>query len=196
MEKFGLKMFLIHKLKLNVNLDEIRNYYNTVVNDFNYLKWSRSLDDIESGVGGHSFENLYGWGIESNQPDIDQPCPPYNVLKLKNEYKETKLVFGPILNLKKLFPNSHQYSIAGHPSGTRVNLHRDSDKYLKIHIPIYTNPSAEFIFKDNKYHLPADGSIYLVNTQVMHGTDNQGTTDRVHLFFKVPSTDLNKILEL
>ena len=189
-------MFLIHKLKQTIDIDEIRNYYNTVVNDFDYLKWSSSLDAVEPGVGGHCFENLYGWGIESNQLDIEQPCPPYNILQLKSEYKETKLVFGPIVKLKELFPNSHQYSIAGHPKGTRVNLHQDSDKYLKIHIPIYTNTSAEFIFEDSKFHLAANGSMYLVNTQMMHGTNNLGDADRIHLFFKVPVSDLDKIMEM
>jgi len=189
-------MFLIHKLQMSLDIEEIRNYYQTVVCNFDHLKWTSSNDAVEPGVGNHEYENLYGWGIESNQLDQEKPCPPYNILQIKSEYQPTKLVFGLILKLKELFPNSHQYSIAGHPTGTFVNLHKDNDKYLKIHIPIYTNTQAMFLFENTKFHLPADGSMYLVNTQELHGTTNSGDTDRIHLFFKIPVSDSDRILEL
>ena len=53
-----------------------------------------------------------------------------------------------------------------------------------------------FTFEPNrKYVLPADGRMTLVNTSISHGTHNQGETDRVHLFFKVPKDAENELLK-
>ncbi len=79
-----------------------------------------------------------------------------------------------------------------------VRIYRvHQDYYYRYHIPIITN-DLSFLHMSNidghpqvtddfqvpsmmTYHLPADGSMYQVNTTTMHTAYNGGSTDRVHL---------------
>lgn len=64
--------------------------------------------------------------------------------------------------------------------------HSDPDD--RIHLSIITNPFCYIIdLEDNKmYHLPADGSIWLMDTGKIHVAANFGSRDRVHLNIRVP----------
>jgi mannose-6-phosphate isomerase-like protein (cupin superfamily) len=59
------------------------------------------------------------------------------------------------------------------------SLHRDFGP--RIHIPIITNPSAMFIFKDTGLHHLAVGNVYWVDTSKIHSFANFGDTERLHL---------------
>lgn len=179
----------ITKLPLKVNLDSLRHYYTKVDTEFQQLRWnvgSRTITD-DRGVGGHRIKDMYGWAIETNAKDINQPCPPYNIgLEKTDDYKDTALVFDIIHRFKKIFPFAHGYSLAAHPPGTYINWHVDSGTWLKIHVPIYTCANSWFNFKDSEYNLKADGSMYLIDTTKEHSTNNLGDDIRVHLIFKIP----------
>ena len=64
------------------------------------------------------------------------------------------------------------------------SLHKDSTP--RIHIPLITNPSCYFIFKENNtpegiiQHLPV-GSVYWTNTTVSHTFINCSELPRLHL---------------
>lgn len=59
------------------------------------------------------------------------------------------------------------------------SLHRDFGP--RIHIPLITNPSAMFVFKETGLvHLPV-GKVYLVDTRQVHSFANFGETERLHL---------------
>ena len=57
----------------------------------------------------------------------------------------------------------------------------------KFHLPIITNPSNLFIFPEQRHrvimHLPADGTIYYVDTSESHTFINGSKTDRYHMVF-------------
>ena len=63
--------------------------------------------------------------------------------------------------------------------------HSDPDD--RIHLSIITNPFAYIIdLDDNKmYHLPADGSVWLMDTGKIHVAANFGSRDRIHLNIRV-----------
>lgn len=58
--------------------------------------------------------------------------------------------------------------------------HVDGDVSVRIHIPLETNPDAWIEVEGTRYHLPADGSGYLVNTSLYHRVGNHGESDRTH----------------
>ena len=64
------------------------------------------------------------------------------------------------------------------------SLHKDSTP--RIHIPLITNPSCYFVFKENNtpngiiQHLPI-GSVYWTNTKVTHTFINCSDSPRLHL---------------
>ena len=58
-------------------------------------------------------------------------------------------------------------------------LHRDTGP--RIHIPLITNSSAMFVFKDFGLHHLEAGKVYWVNTTLTHSFANFGTEDRLHI---------------
>jgi hypothetical protein len=184
---------MITPLGIQFNLDEALDYYHTLESKFQHLKYLPDTNLIDSNK--HKINGFYGWGIQSNLDDLTQPCPPYHVHKEgSNNYKNTELVFDFAEKIIKLFPDARQLGIAVHPPGIVIAQHIDNDEYFKIHIPIISNPESCFIFGNNSYTM-LPGKMYLVDTQYMHGTNNNGSTNRVHLLFKMPRTRLMSILE-
>ena len=55
------------------------------------------------------------------------------------------------------------------------------DKIKRLHIPIYTNEHNFFIIDDILYRLPADGSIYSVDTTKIHTFVNASMEKRIHI---------------
>lgn len=186
------------ELSTGVNIDKLIEFYNNLKINFKHLQWNFHQDlNVESGVGGHQLKGVYGWALQSNLNDLSKPCPPYNITKEeKSPYRDTAAMHGYILKIKERFPFAHQFSIAVHPKGTKINLHKDTDDFFKIHVPIITNSKSYFLFDLNKkYHFKADGKMILVNTSVLHGTCNEGESERAHLFFKIPKNKKLEVLE-
>jgi hypothetical protein len=189
--------FKVKKLSnIKFDMQELIEYYNVVVSEFEQLRWTVP-GEVDTKT--HSVSNMYSWAIQSNLKDSTIPCPPYHIDGIDNVIDSdrfnvpTALIFGFAEKLIKTFPTVRQTSIAGHPPGTKIDLHPDNDKFLKIHIPIVTNPNAWFCFEDEKFNLEV-GSAYMINTSILHGTDNLGTTDRIHLIFKFLASDIDTIL--
>lgn len=171
-------------------------YYNCVVEHYPQLKWTppSSANSLT-----HNVSEMYSWAIQSNLKDPTKPCPPYHIyageeVSENNDCRvPTELIFGFAERLLNTLPEVRQLGIAGHPPGTRIDLHPDNDEFLKIHIPIKTNPDAWFFFEDEKFNMEI-GSAYFVNTILPHGTNNLGNDDRVHLIFKFPVSVVNDLL--
>lgn len=190
--------FKVKKLEnLKFNYNKLLDYYNIVVKEYQNLKWvpTGKINELD-----HSVKEIYSWAIQSNYIDPNIPCPPYHIdvysslVDPDNSFSNpTELVFGFGKKIVNLFPEVRQASISGHPPSTKIQLHLDNDEFLKIHIPIITNPNAWFFFEDEKFNLEI-GSAYLVNTILPHGTFNEGDTDRVHLIFKFPTRLVDTIL--
>jgi len=73
------------------------------------------------------------------------------------------------------------------PPGAKIAPHTDGkpmqNRPHKIHIPIQTNAEAWFFQFPDKHNLK-EGFAYEVNNSVMHGVENNGSTDRIHLIFE------------
>lgn len=189
------------KIKLldNVKFDpaELASYYEEIKKNYQHMKWTpgHSID-----TKTHSVNEMYSWAIQSNLKDPSKPCPPYHIYTGEQVSEAddcrvpTEMIFGFGKKIIDLFPDVRQLGISGHPPTTKIDLHPDNDEFLKIHIPIETNPDAWFLYEDEKFNMQV-GNAYLVNTTILHGTDNRGSTDRVHLIFKFPIEMLEVILK-
>lgn len=62
---------------------------------------------------------------------------------------------------------------------TCYSYHIDYTK--RIHIPVYTNEDCFLILDDNLHRLPADGSVYLVDTTIKHTAVNASFEERTHI---------------
>jgi hypothetical protein len=104
-------------------------------------------------------------------------------------WKELRQEFGHVwrMRLMKLKPKDC------------LSFHEDF--YMRFHIPIITNDRSFFFVNETNevpwpvdglripsicaYHLPADGSMYKVDTKRHHTVYNGGRTNRVHLVCSV-----------
>ena len=175
---------------------ELVEYYEKIKNEYQNLRWDASM---LSDHKDHKVSKLYSWAIQSNLKDPSKPCAPYHIdtsdaVDPKDSFSvPTDLIFGFGQRVIEAFPNVRQTVIAAHPPGTKINFHIDNDEFVKIHIPIYANIQSYFEFEDEKFLLK-EGNAYLVNTTLMHATDNLGDTDRVHFIFKIKKSDVDVIL--
>jgi hypothetical protein len=69
--------------------------------------------------------------------------------------------------------------------GTVIKPHRDhtlsfEDAEVRLHIPIITNESVEFISDGERLDME-EGECWYVNASLPHSVANHGTTDRIHL---------------
>lgn len=65
------------------------------------------------------------------------------------------------------------------PSKRCYTYHKDKTK--RIHIPIETNEDNFFVMEDVVFRLPADGSVYEVNTTYKHTFVNASKYRRTHI---------------
>lgn len=200
----------ITKLNFTVSLELLQNYYSTLVEDYEHLRWAwdkngKEITDewynriLSNGIG---CTYPYGWAIQSNLIDKTIPCPPYNIsIHERGEYKDTELMFGIVKRLKDLMPYTYRWSLVVQPPEGKVSRHVDQGDEYTAHIPIYEAPDAVFKFWDNyenrkDFTMQADGSVYLVDTIIQHETENFSRTNRAGLVFRFKRSDLPKLLEI
>jgi hypothetical protein len=74
-----------------------------------------------------------------------------------------------------------------HP-GHHMRFHSDGAGSRRLHIPITTEEGCLLDFEaGGSYHLPADGSCFLMNTELCHRARNLSAAPRVHLVFQLRS---------
>lgn len=77
------------------------------------------------------------------------------------------------------------------PGGV-IHPHRDANPAAKwphkIHVPIQTNEDVTFYVDGVGYHLEA-GTAVEVNNMGLHGVENRGDADRIHLIFEYYDLD-------
>ena len=198
---------ILTNLNFTVDIDELREYYNTLKEQHSDLNWSwaKCGDDIVEqwrDAAGQDPANLltHGWAIQSNLKDITIPCPPWNISKHETvEYRNTKLAFGIIKRLQTAIPYGYRWAVSVQPPGGKVSLHSDQEDELTVWIPVYTDGIAiTFVTseKNTGYCLDSNGSAYLFDTTVPHLTYNNSQQDRVTIIFRLNAKHLNELLEV
>jgi hypothetical protein len=66
---------------------------------------------------------------------------------------------------------------------TCYSWHKDGGDAC-LHIPIVTNEGSRFVYEHKSFHMPADGSTYVVNNSKNHSFMNGGSEPRIHLTFE------------
>lgn len=92
------------------------------------------------------------------------------------------------------FPGAHRTRFANLSPNSQVKPHIDYDTTygIRLHIALETNEDCynggwDKDGKEIRHHIPADGSVWLVNPGVKHYAVNGGTTPRNHLIISIDS---------
>jgi hypothetical protein len=187
---------IIEKLNFSIDIDELRDYYNTVKTDFDHLIWSweRCGDTVVKQWRDAAYADpanllTYGWAIQSNLKDITIPCPPWNISTYETtEYRNTELAFGIIEKLQKEIPHAYRWAISVQPPGGIVSVHSDQEDEYTVWIPVHTEGVViTFVTpeKTSEFSLESNGSAYLLDTTIPHHTHNAGNIDRVSIIFRI-----------
>jgi hypothetical protein len=184
-----------------VDLQELTDYYYIIKANYRHLKWE---PELVTGI-----KNIYSWAIQTNLKDINYLTPPFNLPnewvteEQRNIYNiecntPTTLAFGFAERLLKKFTFAKQCMIIVHGSGFVVPEHIDdseglTEDHVKIHVPIISNDQS-FFRVDGEDYVMNPGKFYLVNTTRIHSTINLGTTDRAHLIFKIPVSEIENLI--
>lgn len=198
---------MLTNLNFTVDIDELRQYYNTVVKNFDHLLWSwdRYSDTIVkqwSDVAYSDPDNLktYGWAIQSNLEDLSVPCPPWNISTHKIvEYRNTELAFGIVKRLQTSIPFGYRWAISVQPPGGKVSLHSDQEDEATVWLPIYTNGVAITFVTDTdttECELISNGNAYLLDTTIPHFTYNNSDKDRVAIIFRLPKSKVSELISI
>lgn len=74
------------------------------------------------------------------------------------------------------------------PAGCEISKHVDNGYYLmnthRCHIPIMTNDDVDFYLGEETLNMKA-GTCYEINNAKLHGVNNRGSTDRIHLLIDI-----------
>lgn len=104
------------------------------------------------------------------------------------------------LNENDFYPCRARFTIL--KKGGSTPFHRDYPEWLygvRLHIPIITNEFCFFEYENERQHLNADGSAYLLKINKTHRVENSGSEDRIHFlcdFFDTKQkTRFNKFTE-
>ena len=107
-------------------------------------------------------------------------------------WAEWRAVLEPVLNAAtKAYGYEHgaypRVMLARMAPGGVIHPHRDANPAAKwphkIHVPIQTNEDVTFYVEGIGYHLEA-GEAVEVNNMGLHGVENRGSADRIHLIFE------------
>jgi hypothetical protein len=195
----------VTKLNFTIKLDSLREYYHTLVSDYDHLDWNweHCGDTIIKQWKDAAYADpanllTHGWAIQSNLKDLTVPCPPWDISTLETtKYRNTELVFGIIEKLQSAIPYGYRWAVSVQPPGGKVSVHSDQEDECTVWIPIYTNGVAiTFVTseKDTGYCLESDGSSYLLDTTVPHYTYNGSEKDRVTIIFRLNKKYINELL--
>ena len=116
---------------------------------------------------------------------------------MKNKTKSTNSSSYVTKTFKEIkdslpFSETDHWTLVRHTPGTRLGMHQDEPEWLTVHIPIYTNEKAVWIIGGEEFFMPL-GNIHIINSTIPHNVVNYGDTDRIHVYFSLPSAELDRL---
>jgi hypothetical protein len=191
-----------------IDLDKLRVWYADLENNYSDWKfiygdtkhvWIEDIGD-PTGITGHKL--MPDTSYYTLCWNSDEPGPkPFEQGQAKAEYKDNdngelnprECFKGYALDIVTNLPiRSKKWLVTIHTPETKLINHQDSPDKIRVHIPIYTNNDSKWIIDGEEFHMEP-GWAYLVNTTLVHSLENKGTTDRIHLYGKVWTADVQRL---
>lgn len=182
---------LIRKFEIGINIEKLQKELKNFLPKIEEIGWWKG--DKE---GRHNGQIAIHGTVGSNNP-YHQSCGPQP--DLAKDISTNPLTEDSFDTINDLFKNSYfeeivnlfpipvtRARIAKLNEKRCYRLHRDMT--YKFHLPIITNPSNLFVFPEQRHrviiHLPADGTIYYVDTSETHTFMNGHVKlPRYHMIF-------------
>lgn len=193
---------IAEKIDIKFDIDRIKNYFNEHVRNLAPVKqnemfggWSILSTSGDYRDGFQQTEaRFYTYDQDNDRYEFDYeranreigytwPRMHINLTQVGTGYIAEIIETIDKLGLK---PHHARWTRIS-PKGTTI-WHRDTweDCYkVRLHIPIVTNLECAFETEEGAFHMPADGSCYLVAVNRMHRAYNHGSEERIHIIMDV-----------
>ena len=166
------KCYLDFRSKLGFRTDD------KTLRDFNAICINRIPGD-ENSITGGNVRGLY-W-TKPDTTNVEEQRLPYieehRYTEICPEFKDTYVeeVYNLITSKFKL----GRVRFLMKPPRSCLSWHRDPE--MRLHIPIITNEGCRMVINDVSFHMPSNGSAYIVDNTKYHNFFNGSEIDRVHL---------------
>ena len=189
-----------------VDIEKLRYWYDNL--EKNYSSWKfvygdnlhiwETIPDDPTGMSGHIIPPNTGyytlcWNNDDEGPKpFEQGCAKPEHRDNDNDMLNPRKIFdGYALEIVQSLPvRSKKWLVTDQPPGMKLVTHQDAPDKIRVHIPIYTNDDSNWIIDGVEQHMEP-GYAYLVNTTLPHSIENKGKTNRIHLYGKVWTEDIN-----
>lgn len=195
---------------LKFNVDNISSDINLLIAEHNYDLLSRFTANTDKDKSAQVTINLtHPVGIDEKDKYFGPLTTGYKGLKDAGIDSSSFVELGNFFNgtyieqVVNSVKKYHQLTYPDAPPITRIfcaylgpgagfTFHKDAHTLYKYHLPIKTNKWS-FMFTEEKgniqmTHMPADGRVWLLDTQEMHTAFNMAPTKldyRMHIIFNV-----------
>lgn len=195
-------MIISEKLKLDLNVDKIFSSIQPLLRQYPSVQRSHAIGGWALQSTNGSYQN--GWTTDFCPYNGPQNLgPSWNP---RNDYERTlktvqDFVFpteinsdeiqSTIMRLEELGLNPRRARIIKLSANSDCRWHQDGHESIyqvRLHIPLITNAGCFFETQDGTFHMPADGSAYLVHINKPHRVINRGNADRYHFVCHVWDT--------
>lgn len=210
-EKFDIIDLNFDVIKLfEVDVDRIRNWYRDLEKNYSSWKfiigennhvWETPISDPTGRTGHILPDDTYYYTLcwnsnEAGPKPFEQGCAWPQYRDDDNDELNPRECFTAYgLDVVKSLPiRSKKWLVAVHVPGTKLVTHQDAPDKIRIHIPIFTNDQSNWIINGKEFHMEP-GWAYLINTTLPHSVENKGTTNRVHLYGKVWTSDIGLLIK-
>lgn len=192
-----------------VDIERLVDWYNNLEKNYsnwkfvigeNHHVWKEPIVDPEAKTGHYLPDETAYYTLCWNS---NEPGPkPFEQGMAKPEYRDNdndelnpRACFdGYALELVTSLPvRSKKWLVTVHAPGTKLITHQDAADKIRVHIPILTNDQSNWIIDGEEYHMKP-GWAYIVNTTLPHSVENAGTTNRVHLYGKIWTEEIQDAL--
>ena len=115
--------------------------------------------------------------------------PSYNPVMDERRYTRRKDIctgyWNEILDTFKSPVTRTRFAYMAPGHSIKPHIDYNTTYSIRVHIPIITNDQSFMCVKNKngiqKMHMPADGSVYFLNTGMTHWAENNGDNGRIHL---------------
>lgn len=187
---------IFEKSDLKFDIDLLQQHLRNHVLDKEISRQSEAFGGWSVLSGNGDFKDGWQKGhllYKKDVSDDEKQKIRGQITKKFSEYTvETEICTGYLLQViesvreKKLMP--YRARIICLTAGQSSIWHSDAPSHIyavRLHIPILTNEECFFETKEEREHIPADGSAHFVYVNREHRVVNNGKTDRFHLVMDV-----------
>ncbi|OFZ29179.1 MAG: hypothetical protein A2622_14145 [Bdellovibrionales bacterium RIFCSPHIGHO2_01_FULL_40_29] len=176
--KYFQANFEIIKISCQIDVEKSYSIIQKYISKFGLMKKDGYSTYEGIGLQYHDSHNIYFDSIMSSdytnsKKVIYNKINPLgeDLVDIYNTFSNIRLSRGRVIIAKPGF------RMASHTDGAHINT---------LHIPILSSPDSIIVINNTSYHLPADGSAYLVNATMPHyAYNNSAESDRVHITFPI-----------